>query len=150
VALLLSLAGLGDATYLTLVHYNTHVTLVCSGNGFINCAKVTSSAESMLFGVIPVAVLGLVFFAAMTVINLPPMWRPLRWWVPWLRLAMVVVGICFVLYLVTAELVIIGSICLWCTGVHVVTLALFIVIMSGLPDLMAQGFGQGDRASLRG
>jgi len=41
----------------------------------------------------------------------------------------VVVGILFVLYLVYAELFSIGAICLWCTSVHVITFALFVLIM---------------------
>jgi uncharacterized membrane protein len=36
---------------------------------------------------------------------------------------------CFVLWLVSAELLIINNICLYCTGVHIVTFALFVVIM---------------------
>jgi uncharacterized membrane protein len=36
-----------------------------------------------------------------------------------------VVGIGFVLYLVYAELFTIGSICLYCTSVHVITFLLF-------------------------
>jgi uncharacterized membrane protein len=39
-----------------------------------------------------------------------------------------VVGVLFVLWLVAAEILIIGHVCLWCTGVHVVTLALLIVL----------------------
>jgi uncharacterized membrane protein len=35
---------------------------------------------------------------------------------------------CFVLWLVTAEFVIIDNICLYCTGVHIVTFALLIVL----------------------
>ena len=141
VALLLSLAGLGDAAYLTLAHYSTTVSLVCSDSGVVNCAKVTTSPQSMIFGVIPVALAGLVFFVALTVVNLPPLWRSARWWVPWLRLGMLVGGMCFVLYLVSAELLVIGNICLWCTGVHIITLLLFIVVISDLPRLMAGGFG---------
>jgi uncharacterized membrane protein len=34
----------------------------------------------------------------------------------------------FVLWLVAAELLIIDHICLWCTGVHVVTFALLLVV----------------------
>ena len=57
----LALAGLGVSTYLTITHYDSSVPLACSDKGVINCALVTSSAESMVFGVLPVAVLGLAF-----------------------------------------------------------------------------------------
>jgi uncharacterized membrane protein len=38
----------------------------------------------------------------------------------------------FVVYLVSAELVLLHAICLWCTTVHVLTLALFIVTFVGM------------------
>jgi uncharacterized membrane protein len=38
-------------------------------------------------------------------------------------------GVLFVVYLVWAELFRIDAICLWCTVVHVVTVALFAVIV---------------------
>src|SRR5665213_2052470 len=75
VALLLcSFAGLGVSIYLTLAHYSKAVTLVCSNTGAINCEKVTTSPQSMIFG-IPVAVLGLFFFVPMIALSLPRAWR---------------------------------------------------------------------------
>jgi uncharacterized membrane protein len=47
------------------------------------------------------------------------------------------VGIVFVLYLIYAELFSIGAICLWCTSVHVITFALFVLIVFGA----AAGYG---------
>jgi uncharacterized membrane protein len=35
---------------------------------------------------------------------------------------------CFVLWLVFAELIIIDNLCLYCTGVHIVTFALLVVL----------------------
>jgi len=55
-ALVLSLLGLADATYLTITHFEKQV-LVCPANSFINCLKVTTSAQSEILH-IPVAVLG--------------------------------------------------------------------------------------------
>ena len=43
----------------------------------------------------------------------------------------------FVLYLIYAELFSIGAICLWCTSVHVITFALFVLIVFGA----AAGYG---------
>jgi uncharacterized membrane protein len=43
----------------------------------------------------------------------------------WGRMALAAIGVAFVLYLVYAELFLLNAICLWCTVVHVVTLALF-------------------------
>ena len=43
------------------------------------------------------------------------------------RMASLVVGIGFVLYLVYAELFDIGAICLYCTSVHIITFLLFVL-----------------------
>jgi uncharacterized membrane protein len=124
----LSLASLGVSIYLTIAHYNTAVTLACPASSTINCEKVTTSPESMVFG-IPVAVLGLAFFVFLAVVNSPWAWRiawpPLRW----ARVGSMVVGILFVLYLIYAELFSIRAICLWCTSVHVITFILFVLIV---------------------
>ena len=47
--LVLSIAGLGIATYLTITHFDK-VALVCSDSGAINCTKVTTSPQSVIFG----------------------------------------------------------------------------------------------------
>lgn len=119
-----SVLGLSVAGYLTLEHFTSSTSLACSDNGVVNCLKVTTSSYSAVAGV-PVAVLGLVYFGVMLVLQLPPVWqRPERR----LRLARVawsVVGLGTVLYLLSAELFVIDAICLWCTAVHVLTLVLF-------------------------
>lgn len=127
---LLTLAGLALSIYLTITHYTDQATLFCQQNSVVNCLKVTTSPESEIFG-IPVAVLGLVFFVPMTLLNSPWGWRSSLPVVRWLRLAGVAVGLIFVVYLVSAELVLIGSICEYCTGVHIVTVALFAVVVIG-------------------
>jgi uncharacterized membrane protein len=127
---ILSLGGLGVSIYLTIAHFNTSVTLACPATSTINCEKVTTSPESYAFG-IPVAVLGLAFYVFLAVVNSPWAWRitwpPLRW----ARVGSMIVGILFVLYLIYAELFSIGAICLWCTSVHVITFALFVLIVFG-------------------
>jgi len=90
---------------------------------------VTTSAESKVFGIFPVSELGLAFYAFMVVVNSPWGWRLKHPAVRWLRLGSVIVGIGFVLYLVYAELIQIGNICLWCTGVHIVTFFLFVLVV---------------------
>jgi uncharacterized membrane protein len=133
-ALLLSLGGLGVSTYLTIAHF-AKINLVCSGGGLVNCERVTTSAQSYFLG-IPVAFLGLIFFVAMTAANLPVLWRTADRRVHLARLAMSVGGMCFVLYLVSAELLIIKNICLWCTSVHVITFALFVLMMTTIPQML--------------
>ena len=119
-----SAAGLAVATYLTYEHFTSSSTLACSDNGVVNCLKVTTSSYSSVAGV-PVAVLGLVFFAVMLVLQLPVMWRRPEPAVRVTRLAWAVVGLCTVLYLLYAELFAIDAICLWCTAVHALALVVF-------------------------
>ena len=136
VATVVSVAGTGVASYLTLAHYSTGIPLACPDTGAINCEAVTTSAQSVVFGV-PVAVLGLVFFLPMLALSLPWAWRTPRRLVARARLAMSVVGIGFVFYLVYAALFEIQKICLWCTSVHVLTFLLFVVIVTGWDDATA-------------
>jgi uncharacterized membrane protein len=128
VCLLLTAVGIGLATYLTIAHYDSHVQLVCSSKGAINCEAVTTSAQSKLFG-LPVAVLGLAYFVAMVPWHLPAAWRSGDPRIKIGRLLYCGSGIAFVCYLVYAEAVIIKKICLWCTGVHITTLLLFMVVV---------------------
>jgi uncharacterized membrane protein len=128
-ALGLSLAGLGVSIYLTIIHFVSPGLLLCSANGTINCEKVLTSPEAMVFGVFPVAVLGLAFYVFMVAINSPWAWRsplPVIWWA---RLAGAVAGMGFVLYLIYAEVIQIGNICLWCTSVHAITFLLFVLLV---------------------
>lgn len=142
VSLVLSLAGLGVAVYLTIDHF-AKISPVCGDSGLINCTKVTTSAQSYFLG-IPVAVLGLAFYVVMTAINLPPAWRSADRRVHIARLVLISGGMLFALYLVSAELIIIGNICLWCTSVHAITFLLFVLIVSTVPAMLGWGQGGGD------
>jgi len=133
---LLALYALGASVYLTIAHYDTHVTLVCSDKGLVNCAEVTTSSQSMVFGIFPVAVLGLAFYVFMAALNSPWAWRlqqtgseQLSKILRYTRIGAIVVGMGFVLYLVYAELIQIRAICLWCTSVHVATFLIFALIV---------------------
>jgi uncharacterized membrane protein len=123
----LSLAGLGLSVYLTVEHFAAPGTLACPANATVDCGRVTTSAQSTLLGV-PVAVLGVVFFLAMTLACLPVAWRRAEPWLRTARVAMAGAGVAFVLYLVFAELFLVDAICLWCTVVHVLAFGLFGVV----------------------
>jgi uncharacterized membrane protein len=129
-SLIIAALGLAVAAYLTYEHYTASSTLACSDNGLVNCLKVTTSAQSKVFG-IPVALLGLLYFVAMVPLCLPATWRNPAPAIRYTRLGACVAGVGFVIYLLYAELFTIGNICLWCTAVHVLTLALFGVILFG-------------------
>jgi uncharacterized membrane protein len=122
----LSMAGLGVSIYLTVAHFTDKPLAGCAESGAINCTKVTTSPQSYVFG-IPVAVLGMAFFVAAVALMSPWAWRWARREVALIRIASLVVGIGLVIYLIYAELFIIGAICLYCTSVHVITFLLFVL-----------------------
>lgn len=131
----MALAGIAIAAYLTAEHY-AHQEPFCATVGPINCASVLSSRYSVLPGTaLPITIPGMLWFlvsGGLAVIGLAAIWRarpePSR-----LRLAQLVwsaAGLLFVLYLVWAEIVQVHSICAWCTVVHLLTLATFLVALS--------------------
>ena len=137
--LLLSVFGLGVSTYLTITHFDK-VALVCSDTGAINCAKVTTSPQSEIFG-IPVAMLGLAFFVPMIALCLPVAWRSIDRRVHLARLILSITGVGMILYLIIAELFLIKAICLWCSSVHLITFILFAIIVTATPIVLAPGYG---------
>jgi uncharacterized membrane protein len=137
--LVLSIVGLGIATYLTITHFDK-VALVCSDSGAINCGKVTTSPQSVIAG-IPVAMLGLAFFIPMIALCLPAAWRSADRRIHLARLILSVIGVGTIIYLITAELFIIKAICLWCSGVHLVTFILFVIIVTASPVVLAPDYG---------
>jgi len=126
----LTLIGLGLSSYLTWEHYSSGTTLSCPDTGVVNCLRVTTSAQSMVAGVVPVALLGAIFFAVMAVLCSPKAWRARHQSVQWVRLGGAVSGIGMALYLVAVEMLVVRAICLWCTAVHVVTFGLFVAVVA--------------------
>jgi uncharacterized membrane protein len=135
----LTLGGIGVSIYLTIAHYNTKVTLACPDTGLINCEKVTTSSYSMQFG-IPLAVLGLAFFAVTLLLQNPWAWRSSSRLLRRARLAVAGGSALMVLWLIWVELFRLDAICLYCTSVHALSIILFILTVLGtaatapLPD----------------
>jgi uncharacterized membrane protein len=127
VTLVLALGGLGISIYETWAHYNGSHLFACSGNGTFNCSAVITSPQSMVFGVIPVAILGLLFYVFVVAIMTPWAWRIQRREVGLLRLGSMILGMGFVMYLIYAELYQIGDVCEYCSGVHIITFLLFCI-----------------------
>jgi uncharacterized membrane protein len=128
----IALVGVGISIYLTSIHY-AHVAPACTVSGIINCSSVLKSRFSTVPGTtVPITIPGMVWFlvsGALAVTGLVRIRRgqnePER-----LRLYQLVWaagGMLFVLYLVYAEIVQLHNICEWCTGVHILTLATFIL-----------------------
>lgn len=125
----LAVGGLAVSSYLTWVHFDSPASLSCPNTGIVNCLKVTTSPSAYLLG-IPVAVLGLLFFAGMAALCLPRAWRAEHRWISHGRIAGAVAGIGFAIYLVAAELLVVHALCLWCTAAHLIAFALFVVVLA--------------------
>jgi uncharacterized membrane protein len=135
VTLALCAIGLTLSAYTLWVHYHPSALVCPLASGSIDCQAVLTSAQSVVFG-IPVPVFGLVFFLGLGALCLPTAWRSTAVWVHRLRLIGVIAGIGTVVYLVITELFTVKKICLWCTGVHVVTFALFVIVVTSTPALL--------------
>jgi uncharacterized membrane protein len=153
---IVSLVGLGISAYLTVVHYGTPggggVSCPIT-TGAINCEKVITSPQSVIFG-LPVAAYGLIWHFVMFIGFMPWAWRtsaglgPLgsKWARPagLFRLGAVLVAIGFVVYLITVEVFQLHLICLWCTSVHVTTFILLITVISSTSWSLGQGWEPAD------
>lgn len=117
--LILSLMGMGVSIYLTAYHY-LQIPLACSSTGIINCETVLNSGYAYLLGT-PIAVFGILFFAVELVLLHANHRRRED-----ISVIYNAVGIGSVIYFIYLEKII-GSICLYCTLVHVIVIALFIL-----------------------
>jgi uncharacterized membrane protein len=133
-----AVAGLGISVYLTLEHY-AHVPLICSTTGLVDCSSVLTSSYSVVPGTsIPITLPGMLWClvsGGIAVAMLSLAWRriavPMRLFTfqkIWGGL-----GLISIFYLVYAELVKLHHICAWCTGVHVLVLATFLVTLGSDP-----------------
>lgn len=110
-AALLSLAGLGLATYLS-VTYLSGADLACGEGG--GCGAVTTSEYSRFLG-IPVAFLGVGGYAALLLGSLAALGIPhppplLRWGIA----GIAAIGFAFSAYLTATQAFLIGSYCIYC------------------------------------
>lgn len=126
--LVLALVGAGIAIYLTTVHY-AQVPLFCSAQGVINCERVTSSSYSVIPGtMIPITLPGLAWFVVSALLALLGL-RQRHRWIRGAQLAWAILGMLVVLYLVYVELVLLHTLCLWCTAVHVIVFISLLLTM---------------------
>ena len=108
----LSVIGLGIASYLTYVHYSGHPP-VCTAGG--SCLKVQTSVYSKLAGV-PVALMGLIGYIAILGSLLAPENEQSRLATAVLTLG----GFGFSAYLTYRELFSIHAVCEWCASSAVI------------------------------
>jgi uncharacterized membrane protein len=107
-ALVTALLGVCVAAYLTYVHY-AGLQPFCAGGGH-GCERVQSSSYASLSG-IPVAVLGLAGYLAITVALVVP-GEPARL----VSAALAVSGFGFSAYLTYLEFFVIHALCQWCVA----------------------------------
>ena len=103
----LSIVGILVSAYLTYAHFTEATVLACPETGIINCAKVTTSAQSHFLGM-PVSVLGLAFYIVFAGVNFPTLARSRN--LDILRFVMSAGSVLFILWLIYAELVLINNI----------------------------------------
>ena len=156
-SLALAVLGLAISAYETYAHYNGNKLFGCpsGAHATFDCAAVITSPQSMVFNVFPVAVLGLAFYVFAVVIFSPWAWtfrgavigglRITSRTVDLVRLGSVIVGMGFVMYLIYAEFQI-GSVCEYCSGVHLVTFLLFCITVV---SAALWGLGQRNPAAAR-
>ncbi|MGI8912741.1 MAG: vitamin K epoxide reductase family protein [Chloroflexota bacterium] len=139
--LVLAIAGVAIAGYLTAAHY-TPLPLVCSTTGVIDCAQVTTSAYSVVPGTtVPITVPGLAWFFVSGVLAIDALRRrPPATRLCLTHLLWATTGLLVALYLVFVEIVRLHRICLWCSAVHLFLLAGFLVAFGrwqALPEATA-------------
>ncbi len=115
----LCLLGIGDAGYLTYVHYAGIKVACLSGSG--GCETVQASSYSRLAGV-PVALLGLIGYISIlaTMLIRSELGRAAAF-------GIALIGFGFSMYLTYRELFSIHAICQWCVGSAVLMTALVIL-----------------------
>ncbi len=129
--------GLIVAGYLAYVE-TQQVTAVCGPVG--DCNAVQQSEFALLFGFLPIAVLGLIGY-----IGIGAAWAVARFgsglWVHLAKLALVGMawfGVAFSIYLTFLEPFVIGATCAWClTSAIVMTLLLWVIAPLARPALAA-------------
>jgi uncharacterized membrane protein len=132
--LVLSIIGVVISIYLTTVHYQG-APLVCSTSGIIDCSRVLSSPYSVVPGTtIPISIPGLFWFVIAGVIaglmlRKPEVRAPRLGMLIW-----TVLGLSTVFYLIYVEIVILHTICIWCTSLHVI---IFIMLLISVTQLQA-------------
>lgn len=145
--LVLGLAGIAVAAYLTIAHYGV-TSLACTVSSVIDCEAVTTSSYSIVPGTtLPVSVPGLLWAVVVAATGAVLLVRgPIRGLEVGLALwsGLALLG---VLYFVRAEIVVIGRICMWCTAFHLIVLVTLLLAIVRLQGSEAAEDGTEDTAA---
>ena len=126
---LLSILGIADAGYLTYEHYQ-QVIPPCTVNRFFpiasNCGKVLNSSYSIMFGV-PLAVIGIFQYSFLLIAIIALIILRKKVFIYWIILQSMI-GAIFSLYFMYIQLVILKSICIYCTLSALISFIIFFLI----------------------
>ncbi len=133
--LILALAGIADAIYLTLAHYDEQINLACPQNAVFNCAQVITSKYSYVPGTsLPISLPGLGWCLVVAALALTGLIIGVeRRWLRIAQFAWTLLGLLTALYLVYVEIVLLHSICIWCSVLHALILSMFLLTLVHLP-----------------
>lgn len=130
VLLILSMVGIGLATFLVANHYQLVRADFCTVGALFSCEKVNQSDYSVVLG-IPWAVIGLVGFVAVFALAYLRLYYPDKdtknRFIP-LLLVFSVIGTAFIIYLNYLELFVINEICLLCAASHTIMVVILILV----------------------
>ena len=109
----LSVLGIAIAFYLTYVE-TSGTEAICGPVG--DCNTVQESAYAMLFGVVPVGLLGIIGYALILSVWAIGYWGEAKWqWITAIAIwGMAFFGVLFSIYLTFLEPFVIGATCMWC------------------------------------
>ena len=117
--IVVSVAGIAVAAYLTYIHYEPKALICTTGGG---CETVQDSKYAVLAG-IPIAIFGL---AAWIVALALTLWNSEL--ARTLTVALALAALAFAAYLVILQLFVIDAVCVWCMANDVVLIPLFAVL----------------------
>ncbi|MFN8662586.1 MAG: vitamin K epoxide reductase family protein [Thermomicrobiales bacterium] len=140
---MLSGVGILLAAYLTWVHYNTG-SLVC---GLGDCHTVQAS-EYATIGPVPVAVLGLGMYGAVSLANVLGLMRPaLAPPLAVVAFATLLAGTLYAVYLTWLEVAVIRAICQWCVVSALLSVVLLVLQSAVVWDLSLRPLPEADETS---
>src|SRR3989344_5098079 len=124
--LFLALLGIIDSGYLTYEHYAKTIP-PCSTNVFIDCRKVLGSHYSYFFG-IPLALIGLIHYLILFFISLISLKTKSKIF-SYLVILQSTIGVFASIYFMYLQLIIIKSLCLYCTFSAIISFIIFSLVM---------------------
>ena len=126
IILALVLIGFIDSTYLTHDHYSVSETVKCGFGIFSDCGRVLNSKYSEIFG-IPLAAIGLIHYFIFTVSTVYLITKGNRI-TRYIIIILSTIGLFASIYFMFLQLVVIRSICPYCTLSALVSFTLFYLI----------------------